>query len=89
MSLSSFLYIVKWFQVLLYNSHNSTSVTQFDLFDPYIGPNQVLPLSQSGPESDGNELVLRIPQISKAGASSSDGLMSYPGHSLGEGFTLL
>ena len=35
---------------------------------------------QSGPESDGNERVLNIPQT-----SPSDCLMSYPGYSLGEG----
>ena len=39
---------------------------------------------QSGPGSDGNEGVLRIPQISStAGTSPSDCLVSYPGHSLG------
>ena len=38
---------------------------------------------QSGPGSDGNEGVLRIPQRSSiAGTSSSDCLVSYPGHSL-------
>ena len=43
-------------------------------------------LGQSGPGSHSNEGVLHILQISKAGASPSDGLMSYPGHSLmGEG----
>ena len=35
--LSSFLHTVKWFQLLLYNSHNLTSViylhSQFVLFD--------------------------------------------------------
>ena len=41
-------------------------------------------LSQSGPGSDGNERVLRIPQSSSInGASSLDGLVSYPGHSSG------
>ena len=45
--------------------------------------------SQSGPESEGNEGVLQIPRISKSRASPSDGLMSYPGHSLGEGLTPL
>ena len=41
---------------------------------------------QSGPGSDGNEGVLRIPQISSiAGTSTSDCLVSYPGHSLGRG----
>ena len=33
--------------------------------------------SQSGPGSDDNKEVLRIPQISKAAASPSNGLMSY------------
>ena len=37
---------------------------------------------QSGPGSNGSEGVLHIPQISKARALPSDGLMSYPGHSL-------
>ena len=38
---------------------------------------------QSGPGSDGNEGVLRIPQSSStAGTSPSDCLVSYPGHSL-------
>ena len=39
--------------------------------------------SQSEPGSNGNERVLHIPQISKAGASPSDGFISYPGHLLG------
>ena len=33
---------------------------------------------QSGPRSNGSEGSLHIPQISKAGASPSEGLMSYP-----------
>ena len=37
---------------------------------------------QSELGSDGNEGVIHIFQISKAGASPSDGLMSYAGHSL-------
>ena len=36
----------------------------------------------SGPGSNGREGVLHIPQISKAGASPSDCLISYPGHLL-------
>ena len=41
---------------------------------------------QSGPGSDGNEVVLRIPQSSSiTGASPSDCLVSYPGHLLGGG----
>ena len=39
---------------------------------------------QSGPGRNGNEGVLPIPQSSStAGTSSSDCLLSYPGHSLG------
>ena len=38
---------------------------------------------RSGPGSNANEGVLHIPQISKAGPSLWDGLMSYPRHSLG------
>ena len=41
---------------------------------------------QSGPGSDGNEGVLCIPQSSGiTETSASDGLVSYPGHSLGGG----
>ena len=41
----------------------------------------------SGPESDGNEGVLCIPQISSMiGAWPSDCLVSYPGYSLGDSY---
>ena len=41
--------------------------------------------SQSGPASNGNEGVVRIPQSSSiAGSSPSDCLVSYPRYSLGE-----
>ena len=44
-------------------------------------------MSQSGPESDGNEGVLFIPQNSSiTGVSPLDCLVSYPGHSLGESY---
>ena len=43
-------------------------------------------LGQIGPGSDRNEGVLYIPQNSKAGPSLSDGLVSYPGQSLGESY---
>ena len=42
----------------------------------------MLPLKVRRPGSNGNREVLHIPQSSKAGASQSDGLMSYPGHLL-------
>ena len=42
----------------------------------------------SGPESDGNEMVLRIPQSSSiAWASLPDCLVLYPGHSCGKSYT--
>ena len=37
-------------------------------------------LSQSIPGSNGNEGVIHIPQMSQAGASLADCLMSYPGY---------
>ena len=41
-------------------------------------------MGKSGPESDGNKGVLRIPQSSWiTGASQLDCLVSYPRHSLG------
>ena len=45
--------------------------------------------SQSGPGSDGNEGALHIPQSSSiAGISPSNCLVSYPGHSLGEFYSI-
>ena len=45
---------------------------------------------QSGPGSDGNEGVLCIPQsCSITGTSPSNCLISYPGHLLGWGVTIL
>ena len=51
----------------------------------------MLPLwGQSGPGSDGNKRVLRIPQSSSITRTSpSDCLVSYPGHLLVGGLTLL
>ena len=44
-------------------------------------------MGESGPGSEGNEGVLRIPQSSSiTGSSPSDCLVSYPGHSLGESY---
>ena len=47
------------------------------------------PPGQSGPGSNSNERVLHIPQTSGIGASLSDGLVSYPEHSLIWGLTPL
>ena len=41
---------------------------------------------QNGPGNNGNEGVLYIPQSSRTRASPSDGLVSYPGHSLGRSY---
>ena len=44
-------------------------------------------LDQTGPRSNGNEGVLRIPQsASITGISASDCLVSYLGHSLGRSY---
>ena len=52
------------------------------LFNPLIS--SATTLGQSGPGSDSNKRVLRIPQSSSiTGSSSSACLVSYPGHSLG------
>ena len=58
----------------------------FVLFNCYIGPlSGATTPGQSGPVSDGNKGVLRIPQSSSiTGTSPSDCLMSSPGHSLGD-----
>ena len=54
------------------------------LFNPNRALSGATTPGQSGPGSDGNEVVLRIPQSSStARTSPSDCLVSYPGHSLG------
>ena len=73
--LLSFLCTVKWFQVLLCNSNNLTSV--ICLHTVFILPvdrtlSGATTLGQSRPGSNGNEGALHTPQISKAGASPSD-----------------
>ena len=80
-----FFFPHKWFQVLLYNSHDLTSVIYLHIFLS-IWPIDKTQSSantpgQGRPRSNGNEGVLHILQISKA----SDALMSYLGHSLGWG----
>ena len=42
-------------------------------------------LDQIEPGSNGNERLLHIPQSSRTGTLPSDGLVSYPGYSLGGG----
>ena len=86
MSLSCFLHTVKWFQILLCNSHNLTSV--FCLHTVYsIGPiDKTIRCYHSGsdgPGSNGNEGVVNIPQNSKVRTLPSDGLISYLWYLLG------
>ena len=77
MSLNSFLCTVKWFQVLLYNCPNLTFVICMHT-DCSIWPiDRIQSVTSTpglrGPGSNGNERVLYIPQIFKAGALPSDG----------------
>ena len=76
---------VELFQVLLYVSHNLTSVICLQTVCP-IWPYQVLP---TGSEWTWEWLQWRgtpySPNLRSCGASPSDGLMSYPGHLLGMG----
>ena len=83
------MHTVKWFQVFN-NSHNINISHLFAHIVCSIWPIDSAQLGvttpgQSGSGSNGNEGVLHIPQISKAGASPSDDLLSYPEHLLGGG----
>ena len=78
------MHTVIWFPVLLYNIHNLTSVTCLHRVCSIWPIDKTLSGAttpgQSGPGSNGIKRVLHIPQISKARASPSDVLLSYPGH---------
>ena len=78
MNQSSFLYKVKWFLLLLYNSHNLRLVICLLTVCSILPTDKTLSggstPGKSGPRSNCNEGVLCIPQISQ----------SYPGHSFGE-----
>ena len=82
-----FLQTVKGFQVLLYNSYNLTSIiclhTVLFYFTRSTLPGTTTP-GQGRPGSDGNEGVLHIIRISKAGPLPSD-LVSSLEHSLERG----
>ena len=73
MRLSSFLRTVKWFQALPNYSHNSTSVICLSIVCSIWPIDKTLSaaptLGQSGPGSNGNEEVLHIIRIFKAGTS--------------------
>ena len=64
MSLSYFYHTIKWFQVLLYNSHNLTLVTCFhtvcSVWPIDRTQSGATTPGQSGPGSNGNEEVLHI-----------------------------
>ena len=85
MTLTSFLHILKWFQVLLYKS-NLTAVIYLHTVCSIWPIDRTLSsaTTPSGRWSNNNQWVLHIPEISRAGASPSENLMSYLGHSLGE-----
>ena len=67
-------------QTFVYTQLNSSIWT----VDPTLTGTTTLNLS--GPGSNGNEGVLHILQGSRTGASPSEGLVSYLGHSLRESF---
>ena len=70
--------------LIWYNSHNLTSVIYLRTVWPIDKTlSGATTPGQSRPGNNGNGGVLHILQISKAGASTSDGLMSYIGHSFG------
>ena len=73
------------FQAILFTQTIQFSISMpLVLFNPQIGPlSGATTPGQSGPGSDGNKGILRIPQSSStAGTSPSDCLVLYPGHSL-------
>ena len=86
MSLSSFFHTVKWFLVLLYKSPNLRSVICLHTVCSIWPIDRTLSGATtpgwSGPGNNGNEVVLLIPQIFKAGVTPTDSLMSYLEHSL-------
>ena len=84
------MHTVKWFQVILCNINNSTSViclhtvkwlnSSIWAIDGTL--TDTTTSGQSGPGSNGNEGVLYIPQRTKTEPSPSDRLVLHPGHSL-------
>ena len=88
-----FLQTVKWFWVLLYNNHNLASVICVHIVCSIWPIERTLSSATTpglnGRGSNGNEGVLHILQISYAGVSLSDGLLSYPELSLGGGVLFL
>ena len=79
---------VKWFQELLFFVCTQSNGFKFSkdetvVFNTLVGPLQVLPLpSLRWPGNNCNENILHIPQSSGINTSSSDVLVSYPGHLL-------
>ena len=88
----------KKFQVLLCITNNSIKYQSLHTVKAsnnsilFVGTHFKYPIDRtlsSGPGNDDNEWVLHISQISKTGASPSDGFVSYTGHSFGDGLTPL
>ena len=72
-------FFTKWFQVFLYKSHTLTSVICLHTICSIWSTDRIYSgATTPGQRRPGNSVsggVLHIPQISKTGASSSDGLM--------------
>ena len=77
---------VKWFQVLLYSSHNLTPVICLQTVCSIWALHRILLVVTAPGIVDLEVIAIKgystFPQISKSRASSSGGLVSYPGHSL-------
>ena len=75
---------IQFSQAVLIQTIQFSISMQLVLFNPLIGPYQVLPfLTRVDLGANGNEGVLCIPQSSNiTGTSPSDCLVSYPGHTL-------
>ena len=78
------MHTVKWFQVFLSNINIKGLNISFWPIDGTL-TNTTTP-GQNRPGSNDVHGMLHIPQSSKTGASPSDNLMSYPGHSLEESY---
>ena len=72
-------------QTVLFQAIRLSISTQFSSIWPIDRAlSDVITPGQSGPGSDGNEVILRISQSSSISVTSiSDCLVSYPGHTLG------
>ena len=80
----------KYCYIIITNKHQIYASIQFVLLGQLIGPNHMLPLQVS---MELGAMAMKgysiFPQISNAGESPSNGLMSYPRHLLGVGLSPL